>query len=98
MTDLVEFLRARLDEDERELAKDPPVGLGYADLGARMRREVAAKRRRLARYEQAMNEELGEWQAARELMLAARGVLLGVLKEDAAVYSDHPDYHPEWKP
>jgi len=42
--DVAEFLAARLDEDERELVKDPPVGLGYASLSARIAREIAAKR------------------------------------------------------
>ena len=27
-----------------------------------------------------------------------RDALLTGVREDAAVYSDHPDYNPEWKP
>ena len=45
LSEIAEFIAARLDEDERELVKDPPVGLGYANLAARIAREVAAKRR-----------------------------------------------------
>ncbi len=81
--DLVAFLTARLDEDERELEKDPPVGLGYANLPARMRREVAAKRAILA-----------QWEA----MPPGSPMLVFVLYNLAAVYGDHPDYRPEWKP
>jgi hypothetical protein len=44
VSDFTAFLTARLAEDERELARDPPVGLGYACLSARIAREVLAKR------------------------------------------------------
>lgn len=50
MIDPVTFAEARLDEDERELRSDPPVGLGYATLAARVRIEIAAGRRILARH------------------------------------------------
>ena len=65
---------------------------------ARVLCEVAAKRARLARYERAMLGDLPEWRAARELLEAAAAILLACLRDDAAVYSDHPGYHARWAP
>jgi hypothetical protein len=63
---------------------------------ARVLREVAAKRAHIRMWETfAVNfthidETVFEF--------AKREALEDVLAEDAAVYSDHPDYRPEWKP
>lgn len=89
---IVEFLRARIDEDER-MARDgddlwgPVYVEGYGDYalmgGGRLRAECRAKR------------------AIIELATAApRSIELAVdvLLELAAVYADHFDYQPEWAP
>lgn len=65
---------------------------------ARALREVAAKRAILARYERGVSGELPEWKAGRELIEAGLAILLGVLRDLAAVWSDHPDYRQEWAP
>jgi hypothetical protein len=110
---LTAFLAARLDEKERralgtpankaeagartvlpwlnELA--PPVPRDEVTL-----REVAAMRAILERYERGAAGDLPEWKAGRELIEAGVAILLGVLRDLAAVYSDHPDYDPGWKP
>jgi Family of unknown function (DUF6221) len=92
MADLVAFIRARLDEDERELLKDPPVGLGYANLPARIRCEVEAKRAILARYTDPPPSNIGDHlQRAQERM-----GLLYALEQLASAWQDHPDYDPAW--
>lgn len=96
--DLVAFITARLDEDDREIRNDPPVGMGYAMLPARMLREAEAGRRMLARYEDclARMEDPGYPQGvARD---QAREYEDFVLPNLAASWSDHPDYDQDWKP
>lgn len=64
---------------------------------ARVLREVVAKRRVLARYEEAKHEARNPVSAAnRQAARVAEGELEDVLRDLAAVYSDHPDYYPEW--
>jgi hypothetical protein len=100
--DLISFVRARLDEDEAAARDAAPF---YADRDlvaemveegfdaevpehaqrhdpARALREVAAKRAILVMYADA------RWDLARE----------DVVRELAAVWSDHADYRQEWAP
>lgn len=98
--DLIEFLRARLDEDEREAQQQHIPVPTIVDMGKprdewpklpgigpdrRALREVEAKRRILDRYV--------ELRAS-----ISRGELLSTLRLLALPYADHPDYRPEWKP
>ena len=64
----------------------------------RMLGEVTAKRARLERYRRALGGDLPEWKAGRNLIEAGGAVLWGVLRDDAAVYSSHPEYRQAWKP
>jgi hypothetical protein len=86
MSDLTAFLRARLDEDE-----------GYLNSNRhhlwtdRPLREVEAKRAILTEY--AHVRKLQELTGADQ-----DGYRDWVLRHLAAVYSDHPDYDPGWKP
>jgi hypothetical protein len=91
--DLVEFVTARLDEDEREIRADPPVGMGYARLPVRMLREIQAKRVVLAEYAAVAGNEGHDdveyahgWAAG--LGLAVRAM--------ATAWSDHPDWRTDW--
>ena len=94
--DLVARLKAGLDADEAAAKAWLPFGNPDAAQRAhiarqdpaRTLREVAAKRAILARYERAVNSELPEWQAGRELLVAATAVLRGAVADLAAVYSD----------
>jgi Family of unknown function (DUF6221) len=89
--DLVAFLRARLDEDRAKITRPATMS------GSRAVRDVEAKRAILAAYEMNDNDaELhlgphprkhGEWDGLR---FAVRHL--------AAVWRDHPDYDPGWKP
>jgi Family of unknown function (DUF6221) len=102
--DLTGFLAARLDEDERELVKDPPQGLGYANLGARMRREVEAKRAILGRHRRIEPDFTG----AAACAWCSDDTDAGARWHEpwpcpdvlslAAVYRDHPEYRQEWVP
>lgn len=103
MTDVVEFLRARLGEDD-----GPPTGPehryghtdacdwwgdnpGYCTCNGRRRawREVEAKRAILKEIESRDDFNPEMWGMAR---LPTR-TLLAL----ASVYADHPDYDPEWR-
>ena len=112
--DLVAFLNARLDEDEAHARRGEEVfAAGWPDYQtfdspeltdagryldhfgpARVLREVEAKRAILAEHQAVCKladltgQEIGFLGWYREW----------VLKNVAAVYSDHPDYRPEWKP
>ena len=113
MSDLVAFLRARLEEDRAyadalagEYAKMGPVIEGVTEnklhaliyhTARRTLREAGAKRAILNAYD-ANNSDAalhldgptrkhGEWDGLRF-----------AVRQLAAVYSDHPDYQPEWKP
>jgi hypothetical protein len=97
MDDVIAFIRARLGEDERDA---PSVHLsdcacvldrsvGSCDCGhpARVLREIAAKRAHLDQYEESISGCL-DWSIG--------SVLSDVIYSDAAVWSDHSDYKPEW--
>jgi len=99
MSDLVEFLKARLDEDERAARKTKGRGMTVSLPAfmvdhmtrwdpARVLREVAAKRRIL---------ELGICCACavEKQPCDHRDATLRLL---AFPYSTHPDYRQEWRP
>lgn len=65
---------------------------------ARVLREVKAMRAVLERYERGRGGDLPEWKAGRDLIEAGLAVLLGVLRDLAIIWSDHPDYRSEWGP
>lgn len=84
MIDLVEFLRARCDED-RAWADNPEC----AEDPARVLREVEAKQA-IVDYESDGH--------LRGLHIDAWGIWRDQLKSLAAVYAGHPDYREEWRP
>ena len=71
---------------------------------ARVLREVEAKRRRLERYLGQSGYDLpdgvqeGRDPDERESDQAVKDALEQEVREDAAVYSDHPDYDEAWRP
>jgi hypothetical protein len=88
--DLVAFLKARLADDEADPGGWP---------AARVRAEVDAKRRILARYTSAVEDSAEDadgyydenrFEDARQLR--------PVLRLLALPYRGHPDYRPEWAP
>lgn len=122
MTDIVAFIRARLDDDER-IARGATSGgpwrvHGMAVRGlqsdgtdvmvirhtwpqeaehivrhdpARVLREVAAKRRVLARFDRARDYAQQTYSA-----IPALGFYRHLFADLASVWSDHPDYDPSW--
>ena len=106
MSDIVEFLRARLDEDEREarvcLARWAEGGGTTRRRWDRQLREVEAKRAILAALADAEQAVSGYdngnpdnppsyWQE-----WGNRHALALTVEHLAAVYADHPDYRQEW--
>lgn len=108
MSDLTDFLTERLDDDEAWAkagldAEWPEFNEpGTPGHHARVLADVAAKRRIVEEYLAARDHasrahyagELGEAETAR-LMYAG---MERALRHHAAVYVDHPDYRPEWRP
>lgn len=99
MSDLVEFLRARLDEDEKAAKAWLPFGNSdAADRDhiarhdpARVLREVDAKRRLIQLYEAQM--ETGGFVGTFYANTAEPSLRLLALP-----YADDPEYREEWRP
>jgi uncharacterized protein DUF6221 len=110
MTDLVEFLRARLTEDEQaaRMARADFFTVGtlgmFASAGdachvirhdpARVLREVEAKRHVLERHGECGTGAGYCDDGGHDLGSLGCGDLLDL----ALPYADHPDYRDEWKP
>jgi hypothetical protein len=104
--DLVEFLRARLDEDEHEAptvhemsnCASHETSYDQCDCGwpARVLRDVEAKRAILAEHQPISGRcrRCGPdaWNDFKERLLWP----CPTFRAAAAVYSDHRDYRPEW--
>jgi hypothetical protein len=85
---LVAFLLARLADDERT-ARATPSGRD----GARVLREVAAKRAVVQIWLRAVRAQLLEHRDAGDIEPIETAVA-----HLATVYADHPDYRPGWRP
>ena len=91
--DIVEFLEARIDEEEAELRHANITEQPAAPpLAAPMRAECAQKREILARFKRAAAGTVDRADAQGELAMARRA-MLNIL---AAGYEDHPDFDREW--
>jgi hypothetical protein len=93
---LVEFLKARVAEDEAAAYAPTKQMLAYDTLDdpgalARLRAEVDAKWQILALYDATNATDT----TAADHQRAALGHVLRIL---GAVYSEHPDYNPTWAP
>lgn len=113
--DIAEFLRARLDEDEAARSKlfdfdrdagGPDLYVGNEDQliisGARVFREVEAKRRILDAYEEtaASVAKLTAERAHGAIVMSVEAAMTALqlaVRYHAAVYDQHPDYRPEWR-
>jgi len=89
MSDLTEFLLARIDEDEAEAREgQPEEGTVYGALGffepSRVLAECAAKRAIISGLDDALDTYAGMRAMDR------------VLEHMASVYKDHPDYREDW--
>lgn len=101
---IVEFLTARLDEDEAEVDLGDFVG---SDIGARAAEridaDIAVKRAILG-----LHQPESESDDRPVCITCATQVVAGDLEGDpypcptvrrlASIYADHPDYRSEWKP
>jgi hypothetical protein len=100
VSDLVEFLTARLDEDEawaNDRAYIWATEWSCIQDPARVLREVDAKRKILAEYQAVLDDARGVGESSRRPRLYGRyDGLDHALKALAAVWSGHPDYDPDW--
>jgi hypothetical protein len=102
MTDLISFVRARLDEREALYRKfvQPPADPRSGPHESWAMRDVAAQRAIVDQYDSCLRTE----QACYEMCIDAPYVpgLVMAFKASvqflAAIDSDHPDYDETWKP
>lgn len=104
MDDLIEFLRARLDEDEQAIAglsdfnPVPHLWTGGAVTvmmhADRARKEIAAKRGVLNEFEHMRAEAKGNQDLPVGIWALA---LKSVLHRMAEAYDCHPDYREAWR-
>jgi hypothetical protein len=98
--DVVEFLRARLDEDEAAAKAWLPFGNPNAEQRqhvashdpARVLADVESKRGVVAKCEAALR---GQTRPGEELM---KTLAVLVLEGLATAYADHSDFREEWRP
>jgi hypothetical protein len=102
---MIEFLLARIAEDEAEDMRYDPLDHWWLPSAAeprRLRAECEAKRRIVEQAEEASMDrhaaiaDFCVGQAERDAAYASDPGSL-ILKALAAVYADHPDYRQEWK-
>jgi hypothetical protein len=101
MADLIGFLRARLAELEHagwhddDCTRIPGPSGSCCAARAFLAADVAAKRHRITRYEEAVTRrgrlELADWWDG------AMTALWAEVRSDAAAWQRHADYRPEWK-
>jgi hypothetical protein len=84
MTTILEFLQARLSEDEYSATHSGKLPVPVVNYHQRTLREVAAKRSILRRY--------------RDAPVSDAALLLDNVRDLATVYDDHPDYDQAWRP
>lgn len=108
---LVEFLQARLAEDEG--AARPAFGLSWPSGSMtpaeerhlthhdpeRALAEIEAKRKQidLCEYLAGWTDKY-DWQVTEHEVWAMRMAAQEMLRRLALPYADHPDYQPEWRP
>jgi hypothetical protein len=84
MTTIVEFVEARLAEDEYGATHSGRLPVPEAAYHQRTLLEVAAKRRILDRYRDAPIDDVG--------------LLIEDVRDLASIYADHADFDPAWRP
>jgi hypothetical protein len=103
---MVEFLRARLREDDVAAhALKPGKNQDVARLQARVLADVEAKRRLVDWVEELPRKAENSGERAFWLKVAgdlyaerSRDLRSPVIYELVLAYADHPDFHPEWLP
>lgn len=95
---IVEFLRARIAEDQREADSildtlvDDRFDYEAFERGQRLDREAEAKRAILEQADAHSDAEFPDFAGG------YRSAMEDVLQILAAVYADHPDHRREWRP
>jgi hypothetical protein len=94
MSDIIDFLEARIAEDETEARRElEQVAATEAKADLRAFAECEAKRKIIALADdvEQMDAQLSAESGGEDL-----GTADGILKALAAVYASHPDYQQEW--
>jgi hypothetical protein len=98
--DLIEFLRARLDDDCAVIADPSVPGYESCQLSNGPRREYWNKERALAEVDS--KRHILDWCARIDPPYGLGGILAGqarrILRWLALPYAGHADYRPEWAP
>lgn len=100
VSDLAEFLRARLAEDRwvtYNPAFMPVTGPGLSDLVKRARAKTEAERRTVDLHGHAPHECVA-WDELLGETCTCYEMACPTLRLLALPYADHPDYRPEWRP
>jgi hypothetical protein len=101
-SEILSFIRARLDEDEAEAQYQASIDM-HVEAGwppHRVLVEVDVKRRHVARWEH-VNTLLADAEnpsAIRNELLSVRRAYALVIADDALPYADRPGYREEWRP
>lgn len=108
--DLAEFLAARLDDEEARVSGNSEWGDAHGDCyecgtnQARVLRQVTAIRAILEAWQAqsgySLPDGVADGRDPDEAMRdeAVKDALEDVVRELAAIWSDHPDYQDAWKP
>lgn len=101
MAEMAAFVRARVDElaaagwHDDDCTRIPGPSGSCCAARAFLAADVAAKRRRVTRYEEAAARagrlDLADWWDG------AMTALWAEVRSDAAIWQRHRDYRPEWK-
>ena len=90
MSDIIDFLNARITEDETEARRQlEQLGTAAATADLRAFAECAAKRKIIAHFKGI------DWD---DQPAGNRGYIEKFLFIVAEVYAGHPDYHEDWCP
>lgn len=97
---VVEFLLARLDEDEALVEAPPPHAEGWERAEtARELADIAAKRVVIEDYTSLLHDAFVEagWLGFEDPLTAQDLAETKTLRALASLYADHPDFRPEWQ-
>lgn len=101
VAELVNFLQARIDEDEaaaQATAIEPEAAEDTGGLRARVLADIAAKRGVLSFVERMQQHAECDDFMVRHPAVVTLSMVAIPLRHLVAAYAAHPDFRPEWEP